>query len=123
MLNASIEFFRAVFDINFFTAMTVLGLGGVGYALVRFMTESLFLASLYAPFMMLGGMLSNYIISKNFPAPINDKDSDTVLAVGIGVLIGMVLMIAVTRGFNAMIERRNRVSRAGATNLLSARVQ
>ncbi len=121
LLNTGIEFFRAVFDVNMFTAMTVLFLGGVAYALVRLMTESMFLGFVYAPVAMLFGMISNYIISKNFLVPLTDKDSDTVLAVGIGVLIGLVFMILLTRGKNALFERRDRISHAGANTLVSVR--
>lgn len=120
MLNITVEFFRSIFDVNFFTALVVVGLGGVGYCLVRFMTESLLLACLYTPFMMLGGLVSNYLKSKYFATPLTDKDSDTVLGVAVGVLAMMMVLILVTRGINAFAEYRMRHSRAGTNSLLSS---
>lgn len=120
MLETLSEFIKTIIDIDFFTALVVLALVAAVFGLVKLMTDSMVLGSLYAPFLIVGALTSKYLIFKNSLVPAADKDSAIVLAVAGGVLPTLVALLVVTRLFNMISERRNARSRAGMNSLLAA---
>ena len=84
-------------DVKFLTALVIVLFVGCSYWLVRFLSDSMFLACLFTPFVALGALVSHYVLMTNYPMPLSDKDSNMVLAVAIGVLAALVMMLLLTR--------------------------
>lgn len=113
MLKTLIEGYRTITDIDTFTFIVTAGLVISAYALIKVSTNSLMLASLFTPFMTLGGLATRYYFEINFIDMLGDKDSNTVLAVACGVLGSMIVMTAITKGIGALIDWRWRHTHPG----------
>lgn len=106
MLAFIVEAFRTLTDVNLFTGLVTAGLVFTAYALIKAMTGSLFLGTIFLPFLALGGLAGNYVFESHFVTVLNDKDADTVLAVGCGVLAAMIVISTVAKITGCILEWR-----------------
>lgn len=97
MLNSLLEAFRTLTDIDTFTLLVTAGLVFTAYALIKATTGSLLLGTLFLPFLALGGLTGNYLFDTYYIAVLNDKDADTVFAVGCGVMAALIVMTIVAK--------------------------
>ena len=119
MLYSLWDNFLLITDVKFFTGLVMVLFVGFTYWLVRFLSDSVFLACLFTPFVALSALVTHYMLMNNVLMPLSDKDSNMVLAVAAGVLIGLVVMMAVTRLAYAFgdLMRRGSHPQAGAPSL------
>lgn len=113
MLNSLIETFRTLTDVNTFTTLVTAGLVFTCYALIRATTGSLLLGTLFLPFLTLGGLAGKFIFENAYITVLNDKDADTVFAVGCGVMAALIVMTVVAKVIGSILEwhfkrKRNR---------------
>lgn len=106
MLKTLVEGYRTISDIDTFTFVVMAGLVLSAYALIKVSTGSLLLATLFTPFMAIGGLASRYWFETNFVNVLNDKDSNTVLFVASGVLGSMMVMTVIAKLIGLFIEWR-----------------
>lgn len=105
MLNSLFEAFRTLTDVNTFTALVTAGLVLTSYVLIKAMTGSLLLGTLFLPFLTLGGLTGKYVFDNAYMSILPDKDSDTVFAVGCGVLAALIIMTIVAKLIGSILER------------------
>lgn len=121
MLNSWIEAFRTLTDVNTFTAVVTAGLVFVSYALIKASTGSLLLGTLFLPFLALGGLAGKYVFDNAYISVLTDKDSDTVFAVGCGVLAALIVMTIIAKVVGSILEwnfaRKRRPDRFHAADL------
>lgn len=119
MLYSLWDNFLLITDVKFFTGLVMVLFVGFTYWLVRFLSDSVFLACLFTPFVALSALVTHYMLMNNVLMPLSDKDSNMVLAVAAGVLIGLVVMMAVTRLAYAFgdLMRRGSHPQAGAPSM------
>jgi len=115
MIDAISEYLFEIFDVSTFVALVSAGLMVFAYWLVRLMTDSLLLSTVYAPVMLLGGLAANHFFTNHFIVVMQDPDSNTVLNIAIGILIAMVAMMILTRVVYAFGEMRARARRPAAS--------
>lgn len=113
MLKTLIEGYRTITDIDTFTFIVTAGLVMSAYSLIKMSTGSLMLASIFTPFMIIGGLAARYYFEVNFINLLGDKDSNTVLSVACGVLGSMLVMTIVSKGVGAFIDWRWRNTHPG----------
>lgn len=104
MLVSIVEAFRTLTDVNLFTGLVTAGLVFTAYALIKAMTGSLLLGTIFLPFLALGGLAGNYVFDTHFITVLNDKDADTVFAVGCGVLAALIVMSIVAKIVGSILE-------------------
>lgn len=121
MLNAVLEFSRSIVAVNGFTWAVVIGLSVMSYWIVRSMSGSLLLASVYLPFLIVGALSANYIFVKFDILPVQDKDSNVVFACGAGLVGTLLALLMLTRLISTVLEARRNKDRSGANTLISAR--
>ncbi|MEQ1718918.1 MAG: hypothetical protein ABL907_23530 [Hyphomicrobium sp.] len=97
MLKAILEGIRTIAEVDVYTAMVVTGLVCTAYWLIKVTTDSMLIATVFMPFMVLGALVSNYLFLSYYITPLADKDSNVVLAAATGVIVAMLVMAALTR--------------------------
>ncbi len=121
MLNSLLEAFRTLTDVNTFTVLVTAGLVFTCYALIKVTTGSLLLGTIFLPFLALGGLGGKYNFDNLYVSILNDKDADTVFAVGCGVLAAMIVMTILTKVVTTVLEwqfaRKRRPDRFDAAAL------
>lgn len=127
MLNSLLEAFRTLTDVNTFTILVTAGLVLTSYVLIKAMTGSLLLGTLFLPFLTLGGLTGKYVFDNAYIAILPDKDSDTVFAVGCGVLAALIIMTIVAKVIGSILEwhfaRNRRTGQFSATELLGKKAK
>lgn len=113
MLKMLIEGYRTITDIDTFTFVVTAGLVLSAYMLIKVSTGSLLLASIFTPFMIVGGLAARYYFEVNFINLLGDKDSNTVLSVACGVLGSMLVMTLVSKCVGSYIDWRWRHTHPG----------
>lgn len=106
MAQSLFDGIRLLFDVNQFTGWTLVMLLVFATALVKIITESTWLATLYLPAMLFGALTANYLYTGSYLNFLNDKEANVVLALGIGLICGMALMLALTRLYYFISEKR-----------------
>jgi NO-binding membrane sensor protein with MHYT domain len=115
MFHAIWDYLDQIFDVGIFVALVTAALLVFAYWLVRLMTESLLLSTLFAPVMLLGGLASNHYFNMHFIVLMQDPDSNTVLGIAAGIISAMLIMLMLTRVAYAFGDRRTRARRAAPT--------
>ena len=64
----------------------------IAFVLIREIVNSTALAVISAPVLMVGGLATNYLFHANFVMPVDDKDTNVVIASAVGVLTALVQM-------------------------------
>lgn len=114
MAQSLVEGFRLLFDVNAFTGWTLVMLLVFATAIVKILTDSTWLAALYLPAMIMGALTANYYYTGSYLNPLNDKEANVVLALGVGLICGMALMLGVTRLYYFISEKRTNAKRQHA---------
>lgn len=113
MLKTLIEGYQTITDIDTFTFVVTAGLVLSAYMLIKVSTGSLLLASIFTPFMILGGLTARYQFEIHFINLLGDKDSNTVLSVACGVLGSMLVLTVITKCVGSYIDWRWRHTHPG----------
>lgn len=115
MFHAIWDYLSQIFDVGIFVALVTAALLVFAYWLVRLMTESLLLSTLFAPVMLLGGLASNHFFITHFIVLMQDPDSNTVLGIAAGIISAMLIMLILTRVAYAVGDMRARTRRTAPT--------
>lgn len=76
--------------------------------LIREMLDSAALAAISIPLMLIGALAANYLFQVNFVAPLDDKDTNVVIASALGVLIAITLLLVSMWIASLMSESRSK---------------
>jgi hypothetical protein len=109
--DAMLEFLSA----DTFTYAIAALFAGLAVVMVNAMTSSIGFAAAYAPGLFLGGLLGPYVSRKAALFLVADKDANTVLAVGAGILAALFVLLALTRLVYASTAIRHPITRAAST--------
>ena len=104
MLESLLEAFRTVTDVNTFTALVTAGVVFTVYTMIKAITGSLLLGTLFLPFLAMGGLAGNYLFDAYYIVVANDKDANTVIAVSSGVLTALIVMTILAKLVGSLIE-------------------
>lgn len=99
---------EAVSTLDHFTLTTACIAAVLAFGLIREMLDSMALACIAAPVLIVGALAANYLFRANMLVPTPDKDTNVVVASAVGVLIAMVLILISIWAMMLMSERRTR---------------
>ncbi len=94
-----------------FTYVLAAFFAGLAVVMVNAMTSSLGLAAAFAPGLFLGGLAGPYVSRKAALFLFVDRDANTVVAVGAGILAALFVLLALTRLVYAAANVRHPVTR------------
>lgn len=76
--------------------------------LIREMLDSAVLATLSIPLMLIGALAFNYLFQTTFISPVDDKDTNVVIASSVGVLVAVCLLLVCLWIISVMSEFRSK---------------
>lgn len=80
----------------------------IAFWLIRELVNSTALAVISAPVLMVGALAANYLFHTHFLMPVDDKDTNVVIASAVGVLTALVLLLVSIWITVLMSEHRTR---------------
>jgi hypothetical protein len=87
------DMFYAILALDHYTVVVAFCFVTVAFWLIREIMDSFMFAALTAPVLLVGALFANYIFGTYFIAPVNDKDTNVVIASAVGVVVALMLVL------------------------------
>jgi uncharacterized membrane protein len=100
------DVFYALAAMDQFSVVVSVSFVLVAFWLIRLFTNSTALAVISSPVLLVGGLAANYLFHARFVMPVDDKDTNVVIASAVGVVIALVLLLLSIWISVMMSERR-----------------
>lgn len=97
---------NAIINVNFTTAMIVAALVVVSAAIFRETTDSNMMTAFFVPFVTFGALTSIYGLSRAGILFSSQKDANSVVSSGIGIIVAFMIMLILIRSWVAICDLR-----------------
>jgi hypothetical protein len=97
---------NAILSVNFTTALIVASLVVASAAIFRETTDSNMMTAVFVPFVTFGALTSIYVLSQAGILFTGQKDANSVVSSGIGIIVAFIIMLAVIRSWVAICDLR-----------------
>lgn len=101
------DFIFTVQQLERFPVMVACMFVAIAFGLIREVTQSGGLALIAAPLLMIGSLASHYLFTVNSIILVNDKDTNVVAGVAIGLLLTFILLMLTYWMTMLLSERRS----------------
>lgn len=105
------DVYFAILAMDRYTVVVAICFVSVAFWLIREIMDSFTFAALTAPVLLVGALFTNYVFSAYFITPVNDKDTNVVIASAVGVVTALILVLLGIWFSVLMSERRSKRAR------------
>lgn len=102
------DFLYGLLNLDRYTVIVAMCFVAVAFWLIHGIIGSMTMAVLSAPVLLMSALAANYLFRANYIFPVNDKDTNVVIASAVGVLVALVLLLTALWISVIMSERRSK---------------